>query len=262
MLDKTAARRAVNVLLSLCLIFSLVPVSIGYSAPAVSPQPRLVAPATATYPSPLSQSLSIARVQSAYTAGSVDVIFTLSNNLSVTRLPDAPANATSEQLADSFAAFDPLQDANTLRSIIVTDTLATGVTLIAASGNATQNGSTLTWQLPDLPPQSNTQITLTIQTPAAGSDFINLDTGAQASALRWGSAINANARSAVIIPTGIDAAYLAATSAADPYDPELIWYTSGFTQDPLAAFTAVQSFRTDLYRGALRSTCMRSAAQV
>jgi uncharacterized membrane protein len=254
MLNKTAARRAVNLLLSLCLIFSLIPVSIGYSAPAVSAAPRLIAPALAAQPSALAQSLSIARVQSAYTAGTLDVIFTLSNNLPVTRVPDAPPNATDEQLADSFANFDPLQDANTLRSISVTDTLAAGVTLLSASGNATQNGSTLTWQLPDLAPQSSTQITLTLQTPSAGGDFINLDTGAQASALRWGSAINANARSAVIIPTGIDAAYLAATSAADPYDPELIWFTSGFTQDPLAAFTAVQSFRTDLYQGALRGT--------
>lgn len=254
MLDKTAARRAVNLLLSLCLIFSLIPVSIGYSAPAASPRPRLIAPASAAYPSPLAQSLSIARVQSQYTAGTLDVVFTLSNNLPVTRLPDAPPGATSEQLADSFAAFDPLLDANTLRSIVLTDTLAAGVTLIAASGNVTQNGSTLTWQLPDLAPQSSTQITLTIQTPSAGGDFINLDTGAQASALRWGQAINTNARSAVIIPTGLDAAYLAATSAADPYDPELIWFTAGFTQDPLSAFTAVQSFRTDLYQGALRGT--------
>ena len=93
-----------------------------------------------------------------------------------------------------------------------------------------------------------------MQTPSAGSNFIDLDDGAQATALRWGQAINANARSAVIIPTGIDATYLAATSAADPYDPELIWYTSGFTQDPLSAFAAVQSFRTDLYQGALRGT--------
>ncbi|MBI5565052.1 MAG: hypothetical protein HY870_09160, partial [Chloroflexi bacterium] len=254
MLDKVAARRAVNLLLSVCLIFSLVPISIGYSAPAVSPRPRLVAPASATYPSPLAQSLTIARVQSQYTAGTVEVIFTLSNNLPVTRVPDAPPAATDEQLADSFANFDPLLDANNLRSIIVTDTLATSVTLIAASGNVTQNGSMLTWQLPDLAPMSSAQITLTIQTPSAGGDFINLDSGAQASALRWGQAINTNARSASIIPTGIDAAYLAATSAADPNDPELIWFTSGFAQDPLSAFTAVQSFRTDLYQGALRGT--------
>ncbi len=138
--------------------------------------------------------------------------------------------------------------------MLVTDTLAAGVTLIATSGTVTQTGSTLTWQLPDLPPQSSAQITLTIQTPAAGGDFINLDSGAQASALRWGNAITTNARSASIIPAGLDAAYVANTSAADLYDPELIWFTSGFTQDPLAAFTAVQSFRTDLYQGALRGT--------
>nr|MBP7688043.1 hypothetical protein [Thermoflexales bacterium] len=254
MLNHSVVRRVLNIVLSLSIIFSLVPISINAATPAVSTAPRLIAPATAAQPAPLAQSLSIARVQTSYTAGTLDVIFTLSNNLPVTRVPDAPPAATDEQLANSFANFDPLQDANTLRSIIVTATLAAGVTLIATSGNVTQTGSTLTWQLPDLAPQSSAQITLTIQTPAAGGDFINLDNGAQASALRWGQVINANARSASIIPTGLDAAHVANTSAADPYDPELIWYTSGFNQDPLAAFTAVQSFRTDLYQGALRGT--------
>ena len=256
MLTKNTLRHALSLLICLSLLLSFAPTSIGSSVPMIAPQPapRQAAAVLGTYPSPLAQSLSIARVQSAYTAGALDVIITVSNNLPVTRLPAAPPGATSEELADSFAAFDPLLDANTLRSIIVTDTLAAGVTLISTSGNATQNGSTLTWQLPDLAPQSSAQITLTIQTPAAGSDFIDLDTGAQATAQRWGSAINTNARSAVIIPTGIDAAYLAATSAADPTDPELIWFTSGFEQDPLAAFTAVQAFRTDLYQGALRGT--------
>ncbi len=241
MLDKTAARRAVNLLLNLCLIFSLVPVSTGYSASALSPRPRLTAPASATHPSALAQSLSIARIQSQYTTGTLDVIFTLTNNLPVTRLPDAPNNATDEDLADLFAAFDPLQDANTLRGVALTDTLAVGVMLISASGNVTQNGNTLTWQLPDLAPQSSAQITLMIQSPPAGGDFVNLDNGTQASALQWGQGINAHARSAVIVPTGIDVAYLAATSDADSYDKDLLWYTSGFTQDPLAAFTAVQS---------------------
>ena len=256
MLTKNTLRHALSLLICLSLLLSFAPTSIGSSAPTIAPQPvpRQVEAALAAYPAPLAQSLSIARVQSSYTAGTLDVIFTLSNNLPVTRLPAAPPGATDEQLADSFAAFDPLLDANTLRSVIVTDTLAAGVTFIAASGSVTQTGSTLTWQIPDLAPQSSIQVTLTIQTPAAGSNFINLDNGAQASALRWGQAISANARSAVIIPTGIDAAYFAATSAADPYDPELIWYTSGFAQDPLAAFAAVQSFRTDLYQGALRGT--------
>lgn len=254
MLDHALVRRVLSLVLSLSIIFSLVPISIKAATPAVTTAPRLIAPATAAQPSALAQSLSIARVQSQYTAGTLDVIFTLSNNLPVTRVPAAPPGATDEQLADAFANFDPLQDANTLRSIIVTDTLAAGVTLIATSGNVTQTGSALTWQLPDLPPQSSAQITLTIQTPSAGSDFINLDTGAQASALRWGTVINAHARSASIIPTGLDAAFVANTSAADPDDPELIWYTAGFEQDPLAAFTAVQSFRTDLYQGALRGT--------
>jgi uncharacterized membrane protein len=261
MLTKNTLRQALSLLICLSMLLSFAPASIGYSTPMGSSRPASIDralqrpdAALATHPSSLAQPLSTARAQSSYTAGTVEVIFTLSNNLPVIRVPDIPPGATDEQIADLFAAFDPLQDANTLRGVTFTDTLAAGVTLIATSGNVQQNGSTLTWQLPDLAPMSSTQVTLTLQTPSAGSNFIDLDDGAQATALRWGQAINANARSAVIIPTGIDATYLAATSAADPYDPELIWYTSGFTQEPLSAFAAAQSFRTDLYQGALRGT--------
>jgi hypothetical protein len=44
MFDKTAVRRAFSLILSLCIVVSLVPVSIGSSAPAVSPQPRPMSP--------------------------------------------------------------------------------------------------------------------------------------------------------------------------------------------------------------------------
>ncbi len=226
------------------------------------PQPTRTATETAppasaasvTRPSLLAQSLSIARAQSSYTAGTLQVTFTVFNNLPVTRLPDIPSGATDEQIADILSAFDPLQDANTLRSVILTDTLAMGVALIAASGNVQQTGNTLTWQVPDLGPLSSAQITLTLQTPSAGSNFIDLDDGAHATALRWGEVISANTRSAAIVPAGIDPTLLAATSVADPDDQDLLWYTSGFQHDPLMAFEAVQSFRTDLYPGALRGT--------
>ncbi len=176
MFGKTVARRALSLLLSLSVILASTPISIGYSAPAVSPQvaPRSRA-AAASQPSPLTQSLSIARAQSSYTAGTLQVIFTIYNNLPVTQLPDLPANATDDELAAALASFDPLQDANTLRGVVFTDTLAAGVILIEASGNVQQNSNTLTWQLPDLAPLSSTQITLTLQTPSAGGDFIDLD---------------------------------------------------------------------------------------
>jgi uncharacterized membrane protein len=261
MLHTIIIRRGFSLILTLSIILSAAPIPPGQSAAlrltSQSSSAHAIEPARAplaSYPSPLSQSLSIARAQSSYMAGTLDVIFTVFNNLPVTRLPDIPAGATDEQMADILAAFDPLQDGNTLRSLIVTDTLAPGVTLIAASGNVQQAGSTLTWQLPELPPLSSTQITLTLQTPSAGSDFFNLDNGAQASAARWGQAISAATRAAVIVPAGIDPSLLATTSDADPYDADLLWYTSGFQHDPLSAFVTVQSFRTDLYQGALRGT--------
>jgi hypothetical protein len=189
MFTKTTVRQTLNLLVSVCLVLALVPISIGHTTspfPAAlkSAEPMIKQTAALVhYPAPLSQSLSIARAQSSYTAGTLQVTFTVFNNLPVTRLPDVPPGATDDQIADILAAFNPLQDANTLHGIILTDTLAAGVTLITASGNVQQTGNTLTWQLSDLAPLSSTQVTLTLQTPSVGSNFIDLDDGAQATAL-------------------------------------------------------------------------------
>ncbi len=205
-------------------------------------------------PEPLSQSLSISRAQTSYTAGTVQVVFTLTNNLPVTRLPQISDGASSEEIAAVLAAFDPSQDANTLKNITLSDTLVSGATLLSASGSFQQSGRALTWQIDDLPPLGSAVVSMTLNTPAAGSNFKDLDDGAEAAADRWGAAVNALARPATIIPSSLGADLMSATSDAGVYDPELAWFSAGFNQDPLQAFSAVQSFRTDLYSGALRGT--------
>ncbi|NUM47307.1 MAG: hypothetical protein HUU38_21620 [Anaerolineales bacterium] len=205
--------------------------------------------------SPLSQSpIALSRVQSSYVAGQTVIEFTLTNNLPATRAPEISASATATETVDLLAAFIATDDVNTLRGITLADTLAAGTTLLDASGNPTQAGNTLTWTLPDLPPQASTTLTISLQTPAQSSGFVNLDTGAQANAEQWGDPITATAPPAVLIPTGIDAAFTLPTVDANARDADMLWKSAEFGQDALALFGYVQSLGYEAYAGSLRGT--------
>ncbi|HNB52577.1 MAG TPA: transglutaminase domain-containing protein, partial [Anaerolineales bacterium] len=198
--------------------------------------------------------LTLSRVQSSYIAGQTVVEFTLTNNLPVTRMPDIPETSTLTDTVDILATFAITDDVNTLRGLTLADTLATGTTLLAASGNPAQTGNTLTWTLPDLPPQGTATLSMTLQTPAQTSGFVNLDTGAQANAEKWGNLITATASPAVLIPTGIDAALTLPTADADAHDADMLWQSAALGQDALALFGYVQSLGYEAYTGSLRGT--------
>ena len=202
----------------------------------------------------LDNSLSISRVQSSYLAGTSTITFTLTNNLYPTLYPDTSASATVTDTVDILASFVITDDANTLQNVTLENTLANGTALLAASDDLSQNGNDLIWSLADLPPQGSASITMTVQTLAEGSDFIDLDTGAQVQAARWGDPISATARPAVIVPAGIDPTALDATPDADIFDTDMLWKTGDFAQEPLEMFAYVQGFDYDPYRGSLRGT--------
>ncbi|GAB4581713.1 MAG: hypothetical protein Fur0022_44630 [Anaerolineales bacterium] len=198
--------------------------------------------------------LSLSRVQTSYTAGQTTIEFTLTNNLPATRVPEISDTATATETVDLLASFIVTDDVNTLRGITLADTLAAGTTLLDASGNPSQAGNTLTWALPDLPPQASTTVTLTVQTPAQGANFVNLDTGAQANAEQWGEPVSTTAPPAVLIPTGIDAATTLPTVDANSRDADMLWKSAEFGQDALAMFAYVQSLGYEAYEGSLRGT--------
>ncbi|NUM43153.1 MAG: hypothetical protein HUU38_00490 [Anaerolineales bacterium] len=205
--------------------------------------------------SPLTQSpLALSRVQTSYVAGQTVVEFTLTNNLPTTRLPDVAVSATITDTVNILAAFDLSEDVNTLRGITLADTLTPGTTLLAASGNPAQAGNTLTWTLPDLPPQASATLTMSLQTPAQGTGFVNLDTGAQVSAARWGEPVNATAPPAVLIPTGIDPAFTLPTVDANARDADMLWKSAALGQDALSMFEFVRGLGYDPYKGSLRGT--------
>lgn len=202
----------------------------------------------------LENPLSISRVQSSYVAGETIVTFNITNNLPPTNQPDLSGAVTITDTVNILASFVITDDMNTLRNVTVEETLVNGATLQDASDNPTVNANTLTWNVPDLPPQGTASLTMTVSTPAQGSAFVEIDTGAQASAEEWGGVVSVSARPAVIIPNGINGAYTSATPDAESFDGEMLWKSTEFGQDPLAMFDYVKGLEYDPYKGSLRGT--------
>ncbi len=203
-------------------------------------------------PSP-AHPLSVSRVQSAYTAGSTIVIsYTVSNHLPPTLQPDIPETTPLTDTVELLAAYDLSDDMNTLADLELQVTLTNG-TLVDANGG-TVNGSTITWQLPDLLPQASHLVTVTIATPSTAPNFVELDNGATATGTVWGEEVSAGARPSTIIPTSVSASFTQPTLDADSHDSDMLWATAVYTQDPLAAFYQVRDFAYDPYKGSLRGT--------
>ncbi|GIK54769.1 MAG: hypothetical protein HND44_04885 [Chloroflexi bacterium] len=197
--------------------------------------------------------LSVGRVQSAYTAGSTIVIsYTISNNLPPTLQPDIPDTTPLTDTVELLAAYDLTDDMNTLANPELQLTLTNGI-LVDANGG-TVNGSTITWQLPDLLPQASHLVTVTVAAPSTAPTFVELDNGATATSMVWGEEVSAGARPSTIIPTSVSASFTQPTLDADSHDSDMLWATSAFLQDPLAAFYHVRDFAYDPYKGSLRGT--------
>ncbi len=210
--------------------------------------------ARATDPGALANPVSLSRVQSAYTAGTRVITFTLTNNLLPTLLPDVPDTAPITDTLEILAGFSLNADANTLRNVTLEDTLNTGTVFLDASGDFSLAGSTVTWSLEDLPPQASTVITMAVQTPSAGADFVEIDSGAELAVDHWGGGLSISVVPAVLAPASLDPGLTSATPDADLYDTEMLWKSASFGQDPLAVFAYVQTFGFDPYKGSLRGT--------
>jgi len=250
--------RLAAVLIILSILLSYFPVEASaprFESPQSAASPlQTVDPAQTTAASIASAPLSLARVQSAYVAGTTTITFIATNNLPPTILPELPDTATFTETIDTLSAFEASDDANILKNVTLEDTLAAGTTLVAASGDPIQSGSDLTWQLGDIPPLGSATVTMTVQTPAAGGNFLDLDSGAQVSAEMWGEAVSAGAPPAVIVPNSIPAAYTQATPDADIFDADMLWKSAQLGQDPIAMFELARGFSNDAYPGSLRGT--------
>jgi hypothetical protein len=244
--------RITAVILIISQLFALIPPT-TVTAQAAAKESAAVQ-TTASQPLALSDPLSISRVQSSYTSGRTTISFQITNNLPPTMLPEINDGATITDTVDILETFVITDDVNTLTGVALVDTLTTGTTFVAASDNPQFTSGTVSWDLPDLPPQATAVVTLTVDTPAANSDFTNLDSGAQVSAQAWGALVSASAQPALIIPTGIDAAATQGTPDADISDADMLWKSAFLGQDPIGIFEYVREFNYEPYQGSLRGT--------
>ncbi len=246
-------------LMVLSILFSSFPASAvtqAHASPSteIRQQNRISDQVSDGLPLATSSPVSLSRVQSSYMAGRTTITLIIVNNLPPTWLPEISDTANYTETIDILAASSVADDVNSLANVSLSDSLSPGTTLVAASGDPVQTGNNLSWTLPDIPPLGSASITLTVQTPSAGADFVDIDSGGQVSAERWEQAVSADAPPSVIIPNGINSAYTQSTAGADINDQDMLWKSAQLDQDPLALFAEVRSYDNDPYTGSLRGT--------
>ena len=174
-------------------------------------------------PPPLANPISVSRVQSAYTAAdalenTLVVTFTVRNNLDPLLVPDLPISPTITDTISATLAFDPLQDANAIRNVLLADELLPpNAAFLSADPMPDRHGDALSWNLGDVPPLASVTATLRLQIPATVADFTDLDTGAAAWGTRQGRAVSASTAPASLASDSL-AEWLIWTVDADYYD--------------------------------------------
>ena len=198
------------------------------------------------------------RAQSAYrgadvVASTLVVTLTVSNLRPPASAPSTPAGATVTDTIAFFSGFDPTQDANTLRGILVSDVLTPGVTLLGASRPVSVSGAALQISLGDLAPLGSLTVTLRLAVPGASPDFMALDAGATAYATLQGRTASASAGPIMFAPDALGP-FLVWTPDADTRDAWMLRALGGLGGSPAAMFEAVRAFGYESYVGSLRGT--------
>ncbi len=214
--------------------------------------------APATEPAAFAEPLSLTRIQSAYVPGSTAantliITFTVSNNRPPTLFPHFPLSATITETVTILNDFDFSADANTVRNVVLVDTLTSDAALLQGSPQPDQAASELLFNLGDVPPMSSITATLRLTVPASVADFTALDVGASAYGSLQGRQVTAAAAPALLAPDSF-ADYLRWTPDADIYDTEMLRQAAQVGGDPVALFAYVRSLGYESYPGSLRGT--------
>ena len=253
----------INIILVFSLLLSIAPVQ-AFAAPkseVQNPAPTERSLSSVDIPAALDHPFAISRLQSSYISnGETVVTYTITNNQAPTFSPDIADTATVTETTEILSMFSVTDDMNTLHNLTLAMTLTNGI-LVDPNG-ATQNGSTLTWSLPDIAPQQSAQVTVTLSSNPSGGSFIELDEGAVVSSDLWDIRISTQARPTVVIPDTLDSTLMHSTVDADINDADMLWIAAEFQQDPNAAFNYVKDFRYDPYTGSLRGTRGPSGAKL
>lgn len=209
-------------------------------------------------PVALTHPLLLTRVQSAATADglledTLVVTLTVRNNLSPASVPLLLEGATITDTLAAFDAIDLTNDANTLRNVLLEDTLLAGATLMAASATPDERGSQVAWSLGDLPPLSSTTVTLTLRLPPSAPDTTPFDAGATAWATLHGRPVSTQAVPVALVAPANEV-WLRSTIDANTTDPSMLQQAGALEYNPDLLFAFVRDLAYEAYSGSLRGT--------
>lgn len=210
-------------------------------------------------PESLSHPISVSRIQSAYRPadavnGTVVITFTVTNHRPPSVTPPIDPNASITDTVRMVAEFDLSADPNTIRNVLLTDSLTSGIALVDADPLPNRRGADVAYNLGDIPPGGIVTATLTVQFPTGMADFAPLDTGATA----WGTlrarSVSAATSPATLVSDATGGDWLRWTPDADTHDRYMLEKAAELGQDPIRIFEYVRGLGYESYRGSLRGT--------
>ena len=143
------------------------------------------------------------------------------------------------------------EQGNPITGVLLTDTLTTGVTFVAASQLPDQNGPNLAWSLGTIQGFDRASVTATVS--LANSNILQLDMGAQAFATLNAGPISNATPVAMLTPGNVDASLLASTPDANTSDPYIQEEAAKLNYNPQAIYSFLQTqIGYNSYTGSLR----------
>ncbi len=145
---------------------------------------------------------------------------TPSTNIVVGRTLSAyfTGSVQNNQETITYTVYNESADSET--GVLLTDTLAPGVTLLSASQQPDQSGQNLAWSLGTIQGYDWTSVSITVGVPPSGGNLpVQLDTGAQAYATLDGGAVSNSTPAATLTSGTVDPNLLASTPDANTTDP-------------------------------------------
>lgn len=209
-------------------------------------------------PTVLADGVTVWHEQSAFTAVSalgntLVVTWTVMNTRLPSSAPALNAAATITDKLNTLANFVSTDDPNTLRSVLLVNSLTANATLLGSSRQPEQQSGSMAFMLGDLAPQASVILTMSLQVPAASSGFLALDTGAVGYGSFRGRMMTGSAGAVMLAPDSLGA-YLIRTMDADTEDEVMLGRLAALPADAGSIFEYVRDLRNEVYAGSLRGT--------
>jgi uncharacterized membrane protein len=143
------------------------------------------------------------------------------------------------------------EQANPVSGVLLTDTLAPGVTIQSASQQPDQSGQDLAWSLGTIQGFDRASVTLTLALPSPTP--LTLDSGAHTFAMLDAGAVSNSTPAATLRPGSVDPSLLASTPDANTTDPFVQEQAAKLNYDPQQIFAYLHNdIGYNSYFGSLR----------